>query len=635
MVNKELQTILKSIGEKVKGKELTFKKNSQVFYGMLESNNNSFSEFKEEIRKEWEQFKLKNQKRVIKKTYSTFFFSHFHTFFKKYLQNFCGFDTNSLDLVMKEKISDDQLFLEYSYSLSPEEQEYYKEFSEQFNNNGNGIASPFGYLYLVVAILGVNLRMLLKEKFLVVLDGALLKNGESDNTIKFLIVIKNSHDELFSNYYYMYLYYFLKYFKDVPKAYYEKLLDGREKVYKIALDEYSLAKDKLVDLLYYFYKKCNLLQTLSPLLDFLNFVCSRVEDSVFPKLDIIKKEFLQNFDYTEEKKNSLLRIFDAIDKKSTLYSTFQSNNLPSPKSQFNLFLLYTKYFFGSGSLETLEVGDLLCLPEDFKTKLNSINEKIDNVINANTIKDIQEFLDNFSIISNLENPNKIFKIIFNKDISQINYDFFRTFLNSINTSIKRLIDTENVILEENPNNEPMTFKVVVDHICRMLYVLIDKIFIRKLPGQASKNFIDPRSRYVGRNIALRVLELFIFSDFNVSDDVWPDVIISLNKETLLKDLENYQIQIPEKNFYKNEDFDRFLITFNFLSSKNLIFEEWVIGGIIIPINNFIFKIRKLIEERGKNSEVFEVLRDYFIENTKEIENIQELEFICRQISNIW
>jgi len=536
---------------------------------------------------------------------------------------------------MKEKISDEQLFLEYDYCLSPEEQEYYKEFGENFSNNGNGIVSPFGYLYLVVAMLGVNLRMLLKEKFLVVLDGALLKNGESDNTIKFLIVIKNSHDELFNNYYYMYLYYFLKYFEDVPKAYYEKLLEGREKVYKIALDEYSLAKDKLVDLLYYFYKKCNLLQTFSPLLDFLNFVCSRVEDSVFPKLDIIKKEFLQNFDYTEEKKNSLLRIFDAIDKKSTLYSTFQSNNLPSPKNQFNLFLLYMKYFFGSGSLEALEVGDLLFLPEHFKNRLNSINKKLDNGINANTINEIQEFLDNFSIISNLENPNMIFKIIFNKDISQINYDFFRTFLNSINTSIKRLINTENEILEQNPTNEPMTFKIVVDHICRMLYVLIDKIFIRKLPGQASKNFIDPRSRYVGRNIALRVLELFIFSDFNVSDDVWPDVIISLNKDTLLKDLENYQIQIPEKSFYKNEDFDRFLITFNFLLSKNLIFEEWLIDGIIIPINNFIFKIRNLIEERGKNSEVFEVLRDYFIENTKEIENVPDLEFICRQLSNIW
>jgi len=635
VVNKELLTILKSIGERAKGKELTFKKNSHIFFDILESNNNSFKEFKQNIRKEWEQFKFKNQNRIIKKTYSTFFFRYFHEYFKFYLQNFCGFDTNSLELMTKEKISDDQLFLEYNYYLSPEEQAYFKEFSEMFNGNANGIASPFGYLYLVVAILGVNLRTLLEEKFYVVLDGAILKNGENMNTLKFLVVIKNSHDELFDNYYYMYLHYFLKYFKDVPKTYFKKLLEGREKVYKIALNEYSLAKDKLIDLLYYFYKKCNLLQSFSPLLDFLNFVCSRVEDSVFPKLDIIKKEFLQNFDYTDEKKNSLLRIFDTIDKKSTLYSTFQSNNLPSQKAQFNLFLLYTKYFFGSGSLEALEVGDLLFLPEDFKIALNKTNKKLDNVINANTIKDIQEFLDNFSIISNLENPNLFFQIIFNKDISQINYEFLKAFLNSINMSIRRLINRENKILEENPKNELLTFKVVVDHICRMLYVLIDKVFIRKLPGQASKNFIDPRSRYIGRNIALRVLELFIFSDLNVSDDVWPDVIISLNKDALLKDLENYQIQIPEKHFYQHEDFDRFLITFNFLSSKNFVFEEWLISGLIIPLNKFISKIRSLIEESGKNSEAYEVLRDYLIENIKEIETVQDLEFACQQISVIW
>lgn len=636
MVNKELLTILKSIGEKAKGKELTLKMNSHVFFDILESNNNSFKEFKEEINKKWKQFKFKNQNRIIKKTYSTFFFSYFDEYFKYYLQNFCGFDTNSLELIEKEKISDDQLFLEYSYYLSPEEQDYFKEFSESFNDSADGITSPFGYLYIVVAILGVIMRKLLDEKFYIVLDGAVLKNGENNNTLKFLIVIKNSHDKLYDNYYYMYLYYFLKYFKEVPQTYLDKLLEGREKVYEIALNEYSFAKEKLVDLLYYFYKKCNLLQNFSPLLDFLNFVCSRVEDSVFPKLDIIKKEFLQNFDYTDEKKNSLLRIFDKIDKKSTLYSTFQANNLPTLKAQFNLFSLYTKYFFGSGSLEALEVGDLLFLPEDFKIALNKTNKKIENNINANTIKDIQEFLDNFSIVSNLEDPNLFFKIIFNKDISQLNYEFIRAFLHSLNTSIKRLIEDENKILEEDSNNETLTFKIVVDHICRMLYTLIDKIFIRKLPGQASKNFIDPRSRYIGRNIALRVLELFIFSDLNVSDDVWPDYIISMNKDALLKDLENYHIKIPDNRFYQYEDIVRFVVTFNFKSSTDQLgFEDWLISGIIIPINNFILKINSLIKESDNSSEVYEIIRDYLIANTRKIENIQELEFICKEISVFW
>jgi len=640
VVTKELRTILKSIGEHSKGRDLTIKLNSHVFFDILETNNDVFNKFKEKIKKDWKEFKLKNQNRVIKKTYSSFFFQYFDELLTFYLQNFCGYDTNSLKLIEKEKISDDNLFLEYSYNLSPEEKEVFNEFAENFKDNVDGIttpsASPSGYLYMVITILGVILRKLLDEKFYVVLDGVVLKNGESNHALNFLIIVKNSKDELFDNYYYMYLYYFLKYFKEVPKPYFDKLLAGRERVYQIALDEYPNAKENLVDLMYYFYKKCNLLGNFSPLLDFLNFVCSRVEDSVFPKLDIIRKEFLRNFDYTDEKKNALLRIFDFIDKKSTLYSTFQANNLPSQHSQFNLFLLYSKYYFGSGSLEALEVSDLLPDREIFRAKLNNFNTKTENVINANTITEVQEFLDNLSILTNIENPDIIFKKIFKKEISQFNYDFFKAFLLSLNSSISRLIGIENKALEEDPSNELLNFKIVVDHICRMLYTLIDKIFLRKLPNQASKNFIDPRSRYIGKNIALRVLELFIFSDLNVSDDVWPDYIISMNKDALLKDLENFEVEIPEKYFYRYKDIARFVVTFNFQSPKDqILFEEWLITGLIIPIISFISKIRDLIKNDENKTEIYKILRNYFVDDAKPPENLEDLDYICQQLADFW
>ena len=635
MVNKELRAILKSIGEHAKGRSLTLKLNSHIFFDVLEAKKNIFDKFKESINRDWKEFKLKNQTRVIKKTYSSFFFQYFDELLTFYLQNFWGYDTNSLKLNSKEKISDDNLFLEYSYNLSPEEKEIFNEFAEDFNDNVDGVSSPAGFLYIVVAILGVVLRKLLDEKFHVVLDGVILKNGES-NALNFLIVIKNSKDEFFDNYYHMYLYYFLKYFKEVPEQYLDKLLAGREKVYQIALDEYSNAKENLVDLLYYFYKKCNLLENFSPLLDLLNFVCSRVEDSVFPKLDIIRKEFLRNFDYTDDKKNSLLRIFDFIDKKSSLYSTFQANNLPSQKSQFNLFLLYTKYYFGSASLEALEASDLLFLPDEFKAKLNVFNSKKENVINANTINEIQEFLDILSILTNIDNPDIFFKKIFNKEISQLNYDFFKSFLLSLNSSISRLIEIENKTLEEDPSNELLSFKIVVDHICRMLYTLIDKIFLRKLPSQASKNFIDPRSRYIGKNIALRVLELFIFSDLNVSDDVWPDYIISMNKDALLKDLENFKIEIPEKYFYRYEDIARFVITFNFQSSKEqILFEEWLITGLITPIINFISEIRNLIKNDENKTDIYKILRNYFVDDDKHPENLEDIDYVCQQLAYFW
>ena len=636
MVKKNLKDVLDIIGQRAKTHGLTLKFNSHIFFDILNENSIDFSKFKSVIISEWQSFQQKNQKRIIKKTFTTFFYQTFHEYFKNYLHNFCGFNEEQLELINQEKISDENLFLEYNYHLSDEEISYFQEFSTNLGEKINGVASPFGYLYLIISILGVVIRRLIQEKIFVVLDGAVIKNGKEGKTFNFFIVIKNSKDETFKNYYYMFLFYFLKYFKDIPEDYMEKLLEGREKIYQLALEQYPLAKEKLVDLLYYFYKKCNLLQNFSPLLDFLNFVCSRVEDSIYSKLDVIKKEFLVNFNYTEEKKNSLLKIFDILDKKSTLYSTFQANNLPSTKSQFNLFLLYMKYYFGGGSLETLEVGDLLLLPNKFKEVLNKHNKISKTVISANSIKDIQNFMELLSLISNMEVLDIIFQRIFHLELPQVNYDFFKTFLHSLNIHLSTVIEKENEILSENPKNGLLSFNIIIDHICRMLYTLIDKIFIRKMPEQASINFIDPRSRYIGKNIALRVLELFIFQDLNVSDDVWPDYLISLNKEKLIKQLKPQNIVIPEKYFYSFQDIVRFVITYNFQSySDQQIFEEWLIKEIIDPLTSFIEQIRSLINDDTNKNDIINVLNQYFINDLTDSNLHPFLKFASQQLAPFW
>ncbi|MFX1401115.1 MAG: hypothetical protein ACFE8V_07675 [Promethearchaeota archaeon] len=643
MEKPELNTILELIGDNFKGERFTLKINSNIFFDILKKNKVIFNNFKLKIISEWEEFRIKNQRRVITKTYGTFLYQKFHDYFIYFLKSFCGLDINSIELISKEKISEDSVFLEYNYHLSNEELQYFDELKRKVNNHINGVTSPFGYIYLIVSILGAVLRKLLNEKFHIILDGAVIKESGKNSTINFLIVIKNSNDEMFESYYFMFLYYFLKHYKGIPEEYYAKLLIGRERLYQIALDEYPFAKEKLVDLLYYFYKKCNLLQNFSPLLDFFNFVCARVEDSVYSKIDIIKRDFLSNFNYTEEKKNSLIKIFDFIDKKSTLYSTFQANNLPSPKSQFNLFLLYMKYYFGSGNLEAFEVGDLLFLPEEFKKNLNEYNKDIKNVINASTIKDIQGFLDFFSTISNFDNFDLFFLKIFNKQINHINYEFFKTFLRSLNLRILKLIEQENRVITENPENKPLSFTIIVDHICRMLYTLIDKIFIRGNPNQASKNFIDPRSRYIGKNIALRVLELFIFQDLNVSDDVWPDYIISMNKDYLFKDLHSYKIDISPKlfsseNYYDFVDIARFVITYNFISfADQNSFEEWLIKEIISPFNYFFSKIRSLIKNPKDKNEIYEILNGYMLDQISEEDKTVKENFkrICRQLTSFW
>lgn len=633
MVKKNLKDVLDLIGNSAKNNGLTLKFNSNIFFEILNENSINFSKFKSIIISEWQEFQNKNNKRLIKKSYTTFFYQTFHKYFENYLNEFCGFNSEQLELLNREKISDDNLFFEYKYYLSNEEISQFEIFSKALGDKLNGITSPFGYLYLIISILGVIIRKLLQEKIFIILDGAVVNNGEGGKTISFFIVIKNSKDETFQNYYYMFLFYFLKIFKNIPDNYNEKLLLGREKLYQLALEQYPFAKEKLVDLLYYFYKKCNLLQNFSPILDFLNFVCSRVEDSIYSKLEVIKKEFLANFNYTEEKKNSLIRFFDVLDRKSTLYSTFQANNLPTTKNQFNLFLLYMKYYFGGGSLENLEVGELLLIPEKFKSVLNNHNKTSDIEINANSIKDIQNFMDNFSFISNMEVLNIIFEKIFRLELPHVNYDFFKTFLHSLNLNLSMLIEKENEILSENPKNTPLTFNVIIDHICRMLYTLIDKIFIRKMPEQASSNFIDPRSRYIGKNIALRVLELFIFQDLNVSDDVWPDYLISLQKDALRKELEPYNVNIPDKYFYDFHDILRFVVTYNFKSSSDQqLFEEWLITEIIVPLTKFLNSIRKSVDKEASLDDILKVLNQYFLSKNIKKELNEKLELTLRQLA---
>ncbi|MHA1931554.1 MAG: hypothetical protein ACW96X_03385, partial [Promethearchaeota archaeon] len=532
---------------------------------------------------------------------------------------------------------DEFLFLEYNYYLTPDEEGHFQKISKKFESEVFfGFSFPMGYLYFLIRLMGMLIRKTIRKEIFILLDAVIVNTNEENTSLNFMIIIKNSKDEIFHCYFDMALYYFLRPYEGISEDFLNKLLEGREKLYQMALNKYPSAKEKLVDLLYYFYKKCNLLQSFSPLLDFFNFVGARVEDSVFSKVDIVRKEFLANLDYSTEKKNSLLKFFDLLDNKSTLYSTFQANNLPSQKSQLNLFLLYMKYYFGSG-LEALEVGDVLFLPTIFKKTLDNHNKKVSDVIGTNSIKNIKNFINFLYTLSNIENIDLFFTKIFKKTISHLNYGFFKTFLKSFNSNFTLKINQENEILSENPENFPYTFDIIVDHICRILYVIIDKIFLKTNPDDASKNFIDPRSRYIGKNIALRVLELFVFQDINYSDDIWPDFVISLNKEQIRKNIkEEFDIIIPETNFYTDEELTQIMITYNIQSfSDQPYFEEWLIHDIIIPLNDLILNIRNSLKDPSNEIEVYEQLSEYFLSGIENREVIKEFKFICQELAPFW
>lgn len=635
MVTKELEEIIKFLDDKIEGEDLVFAFNNKSFMKIFDRKKKEYNEFKKLIKSRWQDFTLTNQKKVVRSNYLSFLYDNLDEFLKISLTKFFGLNENSLKFMQIEKISDSDLIIEYEYFISPGEEYIFNELAIKAGQDQYPFEYYVGYLFFAISCLGLISRMIIQENFLILLDGAVLKINKERPVLHLMVVVRDSKEEFYENYIKMSMIYFLKQYSEIPSEFKDGLIQGREKLYQLALNDYTKQiPERLTELLYYLYKKSKLTQNFTPLLDFLNFVCSRVEDSIFSKVEIIRKDFLANIDYTEEKKNSLIKFFEFLDSKSSLYSTFASNNLPSPREQFNLFMLIMKYYFGSG-LEALEAGDLLFLPGIFKKSLNKYNKSSAKVIDAKSINRIGEFLKVFSIVNNIEENHIFFQQIFQKTVSDINFWFLSTFLISLNTKFSELVRVENKKISENPENAQFTFNIVVDHICRMLYVLIEKIFIRKTPDEASKNFIDPRGRYTGRNIALRVNELFIFQDMNFSDDVWPLFLISLNKAKVKKELSSF-IKIPEENFYRDKDLLKFLLSYNFRSfSDSPFFEEWLINDIILPLNDFILNIASSVENPSNKIEVYEKLSEIFLDGVEDKDLIKMIKFICQELASFW
>ena len=239
MVNKELSNILDFLRENLKNQIFSLKVKKRVFFEILEQKEQNYNELKENISSKWQDFKNKNQKRVVRKTYTTFIYENFHNFFEYYLNTFFGFDCNSLELKLKEKISETNLVLEYNYYLSPKEIGLYDKISNELEGNLYGTLFFTGYVSSVVKILGIIIKRLINEKILISLDCGIIKEEKEQKYLNFLIIVREGKKEIFNNYIYMTLYYFLKQFKNIPDEYYEKLLVGREKLYKLALNEYG------------------------------------------------------------------------------------------------------------------------------------------------------------------------------------------------------------------------------------------------------------------------------------------------------------------------------------------------------------------------------------------------------------
>jgi len=638
---KELQNALNHLENALNEGSFIFNSRKNPLIDLIDTESKAFKTIYEKIRTLWNEFQKRNKTRIIKKSYTTFLYNHFNEFFIYYLNTLFGLNTEgSLKLKSKEKVSPRELLLEYNLYINHIKAEKFQEYITRSEKKWKGYVFHSYFLFFVVYSLGNILKEIIEEKFEIVLEGAKLRKNRQNNEkhIDILIIVKEDRHEFHNHYYKMALYFFFRQKKGIPEKTLKKLEKGKNELFTYALDKYSLQKTRkrLVDLLYYFYKKCTLLNNICPMLDLINFVNSRVEDSKFSKLDIIKKEYLSNFDYPNGIKAKLEEIFVFLDQKSSTSSTFLANNLPSRTDQVNLFLLYNKFYLGSG-LEALETA-LLFFPSKFTERLDSYNLNHETRINSNCVININNISNFFSLISEEDLFNMLFEKIFNKSVIDFNFDFFNAFFKSLNQKFLQIISEEEDVISEEASQQigEFDFSFTINHICRMLYVLIDKLFLKEKPSDASENFIDPFGRYVGKNIALRILELELFQDMNFSDDLWPDFLVSWNKERVKEKLKKYHIDPSEKYFYSNEQINRLFITYNFdFPTKQLNLEQWLIDELIVPLNDFIQRIQTCLDDPNDKIEIYEELSEYFAEGITNEDKISEVKGICQKFANFW
>lgn len=624
--------ILIEIGRQIKGDLFNRSRIHKITLEALNKQPERFNAFKEVIAKMWNDFKKDNEKRKFKYKYTTFFDKNFDYIIKAFIVDFLGYNVDNLKQISSESVTDNDLYLEYIHNFSDFEIKLL-HFIKKFLNHPLEFDRIVPFLFdIMIQILGMIIRDIINQEIWISQRGARLKKEGDKYSIHFLITIRRSPDELMNSYFDFILYNFTLKYSQIPDSIKEDLLKKKNRLTKIALENYFSSRENLVDIIYNFYKKCTLLGTVSPFLDFLNFVCSRIEDSKFDTNEVIRDDFLVNLGYSSEVKEALMRLFDFINRYSSLFCTFQANNRPAFQEQYNLFLLYLQFFFGRG-IEALEIGDLIYFPEKFSKRVEDYNLEKKYKITSKTIRTIGFFSNISFSLSKLPDTKYFFTKIFKKNISRINEDFFISFLNSFNKKFKIKIEEENVKLKKSKNF--ISFEKAVDFICRSIYTLINSVFLRDSLDEASRNFIDPRSRYIPENVALRVLELSIFKELNLSDDIWDDYMLSIKKEQVL-DLFGEYIQLPNDMFYSNWDLSMLDMIYNQeIFNEGNYLEDFLISDIVTPLNKFIRKFHEASENSANKSEMIQKLMIYFADDTDDKQKLTNLETILDILIEGW
>ncbi len=581
------------------------------------------------------QRKMKHRKHGDRKAenLNRFLYAKFDWLFKYYFENmFLGFNVKHLHLLSREgdlKKNSDLFFL-YQYDLSEDEIEEFRWFKQEYQHPDHYFHIISYIFNLIVMVFSRLITDILKKDISISLICADIKEAPNQKCLQFLIMVRKPETEFLKSFLNSLIYDFAELLPEIDLGLLKNLYKRKEKLYPMALEAYPKSQVQITRVLYTLQRKSQVLEHINPLLDILNFIGARVEDSIYDTQELVHGILKNTIGATADAPLIPIyeKIFKFLNASASLFSTFQSNNRAIIHRQYQLFFFYGLYFLPADLLSSQENPGLFfpttfyeTLSQTFKKKSNI--EQSFHILNFFLLQGIQYGADKALDV--------VFSRIFKQSIHHMNESFFTALLKSINTKL-------NLLIRENlPDNLSFNqfYNEMIHVMCTIMLNLVSKIFIRPHPEGAMGNFRDNLTRYTPKRIALRVLELRIFKDIPLADNNWQDYYLSRNKNTVKRNLSKYY-DIPDNYFFTEERLLK--INMNYergILEETPMLEEWLITNIMQPFNEFYSIIHKHVRKKTDYDRTRAEIYRFFSQGIIEHSVLEKIEDYADHFAQLW
>ncbi|RLI64892.1 MAG: hypothetical protein DRO88_06045 [Promethearchaeia archaeon] len=565
-----------------------------------------------------------------------FFYAKFDWLFRYFFENmFLAFNIKQLHLKSVEgNITNphSDLFFLYRYSLSQEEMEHFIQFKKRYHHPDHYYRIISYIFNSIVMVFSRLISDIIKEKLSFNIMCAKIGEGSENKefNLDFLIHFQKLDTNFLKSFLNPLIYDFAELLPGIDKNLLSKLYLRKEKLYPMALDAYSKSNAHIVRVFYTLQRKSQVLEHITPLLDITNFIASRVEDSTFNTNQLVHEILIDKaptlIHYGNIEKYQ--EIFNYINECASLFSTFQSNNRAPIYRQYQLFFFYCQYFLPLEVL-TIPLQDYFYYPKRFNEVLQSYLTSKSTIPKSFPILDLFLFQ---GIRFEMENTfDRVFYIIFQQNIHEMNENFFASLLKSINQKL------HDILMSSVPPSTMYSqyFDEMVHVICVILKNLVSRVFIREKPELVIENFRDNLTRYTPQKIALRVMEMRVFKDVPLADNNWQDYYLSRNKSKVKKTFAKYY-DIPDNYFFTEERLLK--INMNYergILKETPLLEDWLIDNILIPFDRFYKKIKKKVGRKTNVSKIRQAIFEEFASGIIDSLEREKLEDIAAYFAELW